>query len=344
MKKQLLIAAVAATMGTAAMADLSISGNGKFEYFNSQTGTAASTNTANTEVNLNLVGKSGDTTVVLNMEFNTHGDVSVTDTDTDSDDSSTAATLANGARGHLDIEDMYLTTKIGDISVKAGNYASSTSGILGEIDNGGRASNKVTLSTSMGGVDMYVGNSGTAGTGATAINNNMFAGASMTIGGVKVQVKKVDENVDAFGISGSSAGVSYRLEQKSNTAAKGDVTFGQISGATNGINLSYAWIDADKANAITEDDSSIFAVEGNIATATGVSQVSASTSIAGNTVTVKSGSVEKGLSAVADLDFFQVSAVRSLASGATATVTYTDKEASTTTDTETLEVDLSVKF
>jgi hypothetical protein len=344
MKKQLLIAAVAATMGTAAMADLSISGNGKFEYFNAQTGTAASTNKANTEVNLNLVGKSGDTTVVLNMEFNTHGDVSVTDTDTDSDDSTVAATLANGSRGHLDIEDMYLTTKIGDISVKAGNYASSTSGILGEIDNGGRASNKVTLSTSMGGVDMYVGNSGTAGTGSTLINNNMFAGASMTIAGVKVQVKKVDENVDAFGISGSAGGVSYRLEQKSNTVALGDVTFGQISGSTNGIDLSYAWIDADKADQIKEDDSSIFAVEANIATATGVSQITASTTLAGNKVTVKSGSVEKGISATADLDFFQVSAVRSLASGATATVTYTDKEATTTTDTETLEVDLSVKF
>jgi hypothetical protein len=247
--------------------------------------------------------------------------------------------------GTMDIEDLYMTTKLGDFSVKAGNYASGTSGILGEIDNGGRATNKVTVSTTMGGVDLYIGNSAAvAGSGQTVINNNMFAGASMTIAGVKVQAKKVDEDTDAFGISGSAGGVSYRLEQKSDTAANGDVTFGQISGSTNGIDLSYAWIDADKANMIAEDDSSIFAVEANIATATGVTQVSAKTTIAGNTVTVKSGSVEKGISATADLDFFQVSAVRSLASGATATVTYTDKEATTTTDTETLEIDLSVKF
>ena len=320
MKKQLLIAAVAATMASVAIADIAITGNAKFEYFNAQTGTAAATNTTNTEVNFSIAGKSGDTTVVANLEMNTHG------------------------AGTMDIEDLYMTTKLGDFSVKAGNYASGTSGILGEIDNGGRASNKVTVSTTMGGVDLYIGNSAAAGSGATAINNNMFAGASMTIAGVKVQAKKVDEDTDAFGISGSAGGVSYRLEQKSDTAANGDVTFGQISGSTNGIDLSYAWIDADKANMIAEDDSSIFAVEANIATATGVTQVSAKTTIAGNTVTVKSGSVEKGISATADLDFFQVSAVRSLASGATATVTYTDKEATTTTDTETLEIDLSVKF
>jgi hypothetical protein len=352
MKKQLLIAAVAATMGTAAMADLSITGNGKFEYFNSQTGTAASTNTTNTEVNLGFVGKSGDTTVVMNMEFNTHGDVSATDTDTVISAFNTTTgvitsdtTGVNGARGHMDIEDMYLTTKLGDISVKAGNYASGTSGILGEIDNGGRATNKVTLSTTYGGVDVYVGNSGAvAGAGQTAINNNMFAGASMTIAGVKVQAKKVDEDTDAFGISGDLSGVSYRLEQKSDTAANGDVTFGQVSGSTNGVNLSYAWLDADKANMITEDDSAIFAVESNISTSTGNSQISASTSIAGNTVTVKSGSVEKGIDATTDLDYLQIMAVRSLASGATATVTYTDKEATSTTDTETLEIDLSVKF
>ena len=325
MKKQLLIAAVAATMASVAIADIAITGNAKFEYFNAQTGTAAATNTTNTEVNFTVSGKSGDTSVVANLEMNTHG------------------------AGTMDIEDLYMTTKLGDFTVKAGNYASGTSGILGEIDNGGRASNKVTVSTTMGGVDLYIGNSAAAGSGATAINNNMFAGASMTIAGVKVQAKKVDEDTDAFGISGSAGGVSYRLEQKSDTAANGDVTFGQISGSTNGIDLSYAWVDADKAGKVTEDDSAIFAVEMGTAgvantTATGVTQVSAKTTIAGNTVTVKSGSVEKGISATADLDFFQVSAVRSLASGATATVTYTDKEATTTTDTETLEIDLSVKF
>jgi len=352
MKKQLLIAAVAATMTSVAMADLSITGNGKFEYFNSQTGTDASTNETNTEVNLGIVGKSGDTSVVLNMEFNTHGATSITDTDTNitavtsttGTNVLTGTTAANGANNVLHIEDMYMTTKIGDVSVKAGNYASGNSALLGEIDDGGRATNKVTLSTSMGGADFYMGNSGAvAGASTTAINNNMFAGVSMTVAGVKVQAKKVDEDTNAFGISGDLSGVSYRFEQKSDTAANGDVTFGQISGSANGVDLTYAWLDADKANKIGEGDSAIFAVEANTATATGNAQISAKTSIAGNTVTVKSGSVEKGMTG-GDLDYFQIAAVRSLASGATAAITYTDKDASTTTDTETLEIDLSVKF
>ena len=349
MKKQLLIAAVAATMGTAAMADLSITGNGKFEYFNSQTGSAASTNTTNTEVNLGFVGKSGDTSVVVNMEFNTHGATSVTDTDTDAADTNTGAAVnTSTANDVLNIEDMYMTTKIGDVSVKAGNYATGTSSILGEIDNGGRASNKVTLTTEVAGATVYVGNSGTAGAGQTLINNNMFAGVSMNVAGVTLQAKKLDEESEAYGISGDLSGVSYRFEQKSDTAANGDVTFGQISGASNGVDLSYAWIDADKAAKVTEDDSSIFAVEmatSGVAntTATGNKQITAKTSIAGNTVTLKSGSVENGITG-GDLDYFQVGAVRSLASGATAAITYTDKSATTVTDTETLEIDLSVKF
>ena len=346
MKKQLLIAAVAATMGTAAMADLSITGNGKFEYFNSQTGSAASTNTTNTEVNLGFVGKSGDTSVVVNMEFNTHGATSVTDTDTDAADTNTGAAVnTSTANDVMNIEDMYMTTKIGDVSVKAGNYASGTSALLGEIDNGGRATNKVTLSTSMGGADFYMGNSGTAGAGATAINNNMFAGVSMTVAGVKVQAKKVDEDTNAYGVSGDLSGVSYRFEQKSDTAARGDVTFGQVSGSTNGVALTYAYVDADKVDMIAEDDSSIFAVSAaGGATVKGIKQISASGSLAGNSITVKSGSVEGGIDATTDIDFVQVKAVRSLASGATAAITYTDKSATATTDTETLEIDLSVKF
>jgi hypothetical protein len=195
----------------------------------------------------------------------------------------------------------------------------------------------------MGGADFYMGNSGSTGAAATAIDNNMFAGVSKTVAGVKVQAKKVDEDTNAYGISGDLSGVSYRFEQKSDTAANGDVTFGQISGSANGVDLTYAWLDADKANKIGEGDSAIFAVEANTATATGNAQISAKTSIAGNTVTVKSGSVEKGMTG-GDLDYFQIAAVRSLASGATAAITYTDKDASTTTDTETLEIDLSVKF
>jgi hypothetical protein len=35
----------------------------------------------------------------------------------------------------MDIEDLYMTTKIGDVTVKGGNYATGTSAILGEIES-----------------------------------------------------------------------------------------------------------------------------------------------------------------------------------------------------------------
>ena len=74
MKKQLLIAAVAATMTSAAMADISISGDAKFEYQNVEaTGNTTNTNRTNTEVNLKLRGKSGDTSVVVDVASNGAG-------------------------------------------------------------------------------------------------------------------------------------------------------------------------------------------------------------------------------------------------------------------------------
>jgi len=55
--KKLIAAAVATSVSAIAVADVSITGNAKYEYFNSQVGSAASTNTANTEVNLSVKGK-----------------------------------------------------------------------------------------------------------------------------------------------------------------------------------------------------------------------------------------------------------------------------------------------
>jgi hypothetical protein len=372
MKKQIIAAAVASSVSALALADISITGNAKYEYFNEQTGTAASTNKANTEVNLSIKGKKGDTSVVANLELNTHGDVSngtVTATSTTASYASalphsyaTTTTISQRAGSTLDIEDLYMTTKVGDFTVKAGNYASGTSALLGEIDNGPRATNKVTVSTTVGGANVYFGNSGRGDTGEsavanTALDNNMFAGISMDVAGNTVQFKKVKENsdgtgVDAWGIAGSAAGVSYRLEQKMDSADNGDVTFGEVKTSMSGLDLGYAWIDADKKGKVTEDDSSIFAVEmatsGGVARteALGVKQITASTTVDGNKITLKSGSVEHGLSATKDLDYMQIGVSRALASGANAVVTYTSKDASAsdTTETDTLEVELNVSF
>ena len=352
MKKQLLIAAVAATMTSAAMADISITGNSKFEYYNvdisaaatygSFTATASdSSNYTNMETNLKIIGKSGDTTAVVNMELNTHGSV----------DSATAATSA----GALDIEDMYITTKVGDIDLKLGNYATGTSAILGEIDNGARANNKVTASTTFSGVKVYVGDAGAAaGAGVTEVKGNMFYGVSADVAGFNVHAKHVSPTVDAFAISGEVSGLGIRLEQLNSDTTDQDVTFGNLTYAVNDIDLGYAWIDADSDGQITEDDSSIFAVENGLGTTSlggdSNQQITIGTNVAGNAVTFKTGEIGFKLANVKDIEYNQINVSRPLASGATATVTYTGVSGGITgaanvdVDADVFEVDLSVKF
>ena len=332
MKKQVLIAAVAATMTSVAMADISITGNAKFEYTNVETGSNAATNNTNTEVNMTVKGKTGDTTAVINLEANTSG----------------SASAANA----LDIEDMYVTTKIGALNVKAGNFASSTSALLGEIDEGDRAINKISLTTDVGPatIGYHVDGGTTSTVAATQLNSDSAAVTlSMPVAGWKVQVKEQSDSYTGLGVAGSVAGVDVRLEQKNSDTANSDVTFGNISTEINGITLGYAFLDVDNTDAlVTETDSAIFAVENGSAvdsdTARDNQQISLKTTVAGNTITLKSGSIDKGISTTVDQDYAQIDVKRSLASGATLAVTYTDKDASATTSTETFEVDLSVKF
>jgi len=374
MKKQLIAAALISSVSAAAIADVSITGNAKYEYFSKTDGNAPSTDTTNTEVNLGIKGKTGDTTVVLNMEFQTHGSVDTntnpTYTYTSTIDSaidattgdatftettsvSTTATSINDATtsGVLDIEDLYMTTKIGDVSVKAGNWVSGTGSLGGEIKEDTRATNKIDMRTTIGGATIYAGNSGlVSGAGETALNRNMYYGVVFDVAGNKVELKHVgetsNESVKAIGLNGSMAGVNYRLEQYQDIAANGDTTFGNITTEINGISLGYAFTDADKAGQMTQDDSDIYAVEGtsSMTTAMGNDQVTVSTTVDGNKVTIKSGSIDKGIDASTDLDYMQVGVSRALASGATAAVTYTDKDKAGGLSTESLEVELSVAF
>jgi hypothetical protein len=247
----------------------------------------------------------------------------------------------------MDIEDLYMTTKIADVTIKAGNYASGTSGILGEIDNGGRASNKVTLSTTVSGVKVYAGNSGAAGTGSTALDGSMFIGVSANVAGYTLQAKKVNATTNAYGISGDLAGFGVRLEQKDIDGASNDTTFGHITKSFEGVDLAYAWIDADTDGLIAEDDSSIFAVE-NAGQGESNSQISASTTVDGTKFTVKAGSIGHSEAGLNDDDYFQLAAARTMASGVKLALTYTDSDdratGDNTNDTQKFEADISIKF
>jgi hypothetical protein len=321
MKKQLLIAAVAATMGTAAIADVSITGNGKFEYFHTEVTASATNNgssdTTNTEVNLSVVGKTGDTTVVANIEINNDG---------------------SDSSGAIDVEDLYISTKIGDVSIKGGNFASGTTALGGEMDQGGRATNKVSLSTVVGPATISYAaaarSEDASSTGASALDADGASFAiSMPIAGYTVQVKEQSDSYTMFGISGDVAGFGIRYEAKDSDTADQDESFGYITKSVEGIDLGFAWYDADSDSINDEDDSAIFAVE-NAGNGDSNQQISASTTIDGNKVTVKAGSIGFKAAGTNDRDYTQISASRSLASGATLALTYTDKDTANTTDTD----------
>ena len=330
MKKQLLIAAVAATMTSAAMADISIAGDAKFEYFNTDAAATEAVASTNTEVNIKITAKNGDTTVVLNNEFNS----------------------SSAAGAGMDTEDMYITTKIGDVSVKAGNFATSTTAILGEIDAGGRAQDKVSLSTSMGGIKVAYAVAEGTGNGAAQLNSDTSSVTiSGKVAGFNVVVKDDSDSYTGYGISGDVAGFGVRLEQKSSDTANSDVTFGNITKDVNGVTLGYAWIDADTTGLVSEGDSSIFVAEMNttdtstvVGSATGVTQFSASTVVAGNAVSVKVGSVDDGISAGVDKDFSKVTVTRALAAGSSLELSLQDVDTGASASTETFEAQLSVKF
>jgi len=326
--KKLIAAAVASSMTAFAMADISITGDAKYEYDLTDNG-GTKTTTANTEAHLNFTGKSGDTTFVAKFE------------------------MADSSTGAMDLEDSYITTSVAGVGIKAGNYAGSTSGLAGEIEEGGRSHGKVTLSYKLGDISLYAGNGGASTAGNdVGVNNNMFAGASTTVAGQTIHIKKASDTRDNFGIKGNVGGVSYRYENidqsTTSTYTAGEADYIELSGSMNGITVQYAKLDADNVTLLEETDSAVFALEAGLtaydAKVKEQDQIAVSTTVDGTKVTVKSGTLKDGISAGVDVDYTQVGLSRKLASGATAVITYTDNDASASTSKENLEIELNVAF
>jgi len=344
MKKQLIAAAVATSVSAIALADISITGNANYEYFAKENTLGHKSNDADTEVNLKVTGKTGDTTVVANFEVTSSTDYAVTDSGDDSG---------------FDVEDVYMTTKIGDFNIKAGDFASGTTALAGEIDNGGRALNKVDINTTVGGIKVGYA---VASSKDTAGDNSDYSSlgtdsaavyASTTVNGITLAVKEQSDTYFMWGAKGSVAGVDFRVEELDNDSGT-DALFYEVGSKFGDINVSYAAIDASAASVVTEDDSSIFAREMAASNAglpgvDGVSQVTVSTVVDGTTLTAKVGEL-RGIATKQDAGFSQISAKRKLASGATINVSYDDYETTNVattaamTDTQVLEIDLSIAF
>ena len=139
--KKLIVAAVAATMASASMADISIKGDAYLQYADKGIGQSGSTTVNAKRVNLNVIGKFGVTKVVASFR-----------TDDQNANRSSASNL----------HQFYITTKVGPVNVKAGDFYSTIG--LGAWSKGEKSTDALSLSTKVGPVTLgiYTTNGGTA--------------------------------------------------------------------------------------------------------------------------------------------------------------------------------------
>jgi hypothetical protein len=253
MKKQLLIAAVAATFTSVAMADISISGAAKFN---------ATDGVYNHEADLTIAGKSGDTSVTANVSL----------------DLSTAG-------GEFDVEDLYVSTAVAGVNVKMGGWRSGKS----ELNTTSATVERVNISTSFGGLslayeDSNTSNSTTIGGSLAGVavshkikqSKDTETKASGSIGGVSVAVFNKESaggnNTTSTTLSTEVQGVTLtysRIDSDAGTASDGYI--GKSALAVDGA----ACASVAKAGCILEAD-----------------VIGVKTSISGNTVQFKAVTID----------------------------------------------------
>jgi hypothetical protein len=318
MKKQLLIAAVAATMSVSAMADISIAGAAKVNYTTVDfDGTTASTNNFTNETDIKITGKSGDTTVVMNF----------------ANDASASSPVA---------EDTYVATSIEGVSLKAGSWDNGNNALRASA----RGLNKLSASTTMGGVTITYDASSTSG---DVSDTTKLSG---DIAGVSASYKSVDNGED-ISLSTTVSGVKVSYLALNRDAANTDRSVVEVSGTIGTIGVKVAQADADSSTRISGDtwmgdfeDSTFDGTTSNaydLVNGQDVTSVELSTTIAGNSVKFRMTDVDDV--AGADMSFNKVIITRPLANGTTFEATYTDLDDSTAAnDSQTLDLELAVKF
>ena len=318
MKKQLLIAAVAATMTSVAMADISIAGSAKANFtvvdFED---TQVNTNTISREMDLFITGKNGDTTVVMNIANDTLG----------------AAGLVT--------EDSYVATKLGDVAVKVGAWDNGNNALR----ESARTDAHLAASTTLGGVTITYDGYGDAADDSVKL--------AADISGVSVSYKQLPTGED-IDVSTTVGGVKVSYLALNRDTANTDRSVVEVSGSFNGVDVKVAQANADSGARIEGDswmgDFENAAYTGSttaaydLANDQDVTSISLKTKMAGNTVEFRNSKID-GVSG-ADTSFNKFIVTRPLANGTTFEATYTDldDDGSTTTDSSTLDLELAVKF
>jgi len=314
MKKHLLIAAVAATMTSVAMADISITGAAQVNFTTTDYDSASSTDTnaISHDFDLKITGKSGATSVVMDIE----------NTDAGAGDVAGTTTVNSN---EMNVKNAYMTTSIAGVNVKMGTWYGSDS-LLG---NGSQTANQVSLDTTISGVKVQY-------------EDNMTSQSvtlSGSVAGVALSHEIFESKTDTS-VSGSFGGVNATYRSINDDVDTKDATSLEVSTEMQGVTVTYAAIDANEgttdATGVTSD-----AFFGEVKTGAEIKEADGfgiATNMAGNTVSLKSyttmstGNVEQ--------DWTKLVVTRPLANGATVEVTYTDKDAVSTS----MDLELRVKF
>ena len=337
MKKQLLIAAVAATMTSAAMADISISGSANIKMDAAELSTGGTTEGSSMNMDIDFAAKNGGTAVYAHLDIDDAGQVS--------NDASTAST------GSLTIDKLWMTTSIGSVNIKAGDYSSCT-GSIEAVKACVTTNNKIGLSTNVG--DFTVGYTKDMNDSSAADTIAL----SGTVAGFAFKVKDSEDTYTNISVKGDlpvGTGTGFYLENHNADAADSDTTVFAAHTKIGGATVSFASLDADETGATGNSGdvrllgSSLIgdyhtAAYGTVSTMTDVKAAGVNFDMAGNNVNIVTGSADTN-GAVDDRDFTDIVIQRKLVSGATLDVSYGVADTGTAgVDTTNYGAILNVKF
>ena len=307
MKKQLLIAAVAATMASVSMADVSISGGATANI----TSTSGLDTTYASDIDLKIVGKAGATSATVDLEFLTTGEGSAT-THTYADSATAATVVSNATPGSTSnfVKNAYISTNVAGANIKVGDWYGSDS-LLGNGSNDNTEG--LSVDYTMSGVKVQYEAQG-------ASDSVTISG---TVGGVAISHEIFDAKTDTK-FSGSAAGVAITYRKIDADANDDDQSSLEVSTEVSGVTVSYAKVD----NNIAKSSDAFF---GDV-TITDATGFALSTSVAGNKVTFKSLDMD-------NVDTNKVIVSRPMAGG-TFEATFADKDGAASS----VDLELKVSF
>ena len=291
MKKQIIAAAVAASLSAVALADVSITGSAKVNWTSTDAGAATGSSRAMThELDYNVVGKSGDTAFHANIE---------------------SVDVSGKA---FKVKNQYMTTKVGNFDVKMGNWYTGDS----NLNNGAAQESQVQFGTTMGPASVTANHMPKADG-----HDHNEVHLKTTIAGLAVGVEQENTNAHRIvSLSGEMGGVSFAYADSDS-----DVTGDNEQNLT--IKTDVAGFGVEYHQTESQDGTSSDGFYGLKSALKDAKGFGVTTSLAGNKVQLRNYEVD----GVRDN---KVIVTRSLASGASAEVTYVNGDSDTVLDVELL--------